>query len=228
MMDIRRLSTVVNLLYKPWLTISENPFYDIDKVCPELTKITQSYVDINRESQALENMHLPQYHEIDGRQHIISAATEKRWNVFMLHILGIDNPKSNIYCPKTLSLVKSVPNVMQAFFSILEPGKSIPKHCGPYKGYLRYHLGLKIPKDNPPKIIVNEVDYTWSQGKAILFDDSLPHEVVNNAKEKRVILIIDILRPMPVIPHTINKFILMVIAKKTYAKKALDNVLLYD
>ena len=30
-------------------------------------------------------------------------------------------------------------------FSILAPGKRIPPHDGPYKGVLRYHLGLDGP-----------------------------------------------------------------------------------
>ena len=32
-----------------------------------------------------------------------------------------------------------------AFFSILAPGKHLPPHRGPYKGVMRYHLGLLIP-----------------------------------------------------------------------------------
>jgi aspartyl/asparaginyl beta-hydroxylase (cupin superfamily) len=36
--------------------------------------------------------------------------------------------------------------LFQAFFSILDGGKSIPRHAAPYRGYLRYHLGLKVPK----------------------------------------------------------------------------------
>ena len=34
--------------------------------------------------------------------------------------------------------------MMTAFFSILAPGKHIPPHRGPYKGLLRYHLGLQV------------------------------------------------------------------------------------
>jgi aspartyl/asparaginyl beta-hydroxylase (cupin superfamily) len=33
-----------------------------------------------------------------------------------------------------------------AFFSILAPGKHLPAHRGPYKGVMRYHLGLLIPE----------------------------------------------------------------------------------
>ena len=49
-----------------------------------------------------------------------------------------------------MPLVAGIPNLFQAFFSILEPGKSIPAHEGPYCGYLRYHLGLIVPEESPP------------------------------------------------------------------------------
>ena len=44
-----------------------------------------------------------------------------------------------------LAALRQVPNLLGAFFSILDPGKSIPAHDGPYTGYLRYHLALKVP-----------------------------------------------------------------------------------
>ena len=31
-------------------------------------------------------------------------------------------------------------------FSILEPGKHLPPHRGPYNGVLRLHLGLIVPE----------------------------------------------------------------------------------
>ena len=46
----------------------------------------------------------------------------------------------------TCRVLEGVPNLLQAFFSVLDPGKSIPLHKGPYLGYLRYHLGLHSPQ----------------------------------------------------------------------------------
>src|SRR4029453_17045489 len=100
-----------------------------------------------------------------------------------------------------------VPNLIQAFFSILEPGKSIPEHEGPYRGYLRYHLGLRVPKDDPPKLVVNGRDYVWKEGEAVLFADSWPHSVVNHSAEIRAVLIVDIRRPLPAIPDRVNRFV---------------------
>ena len=38
------------------------------------------------------------------------------------------------------------PGMKTAFFSILAPGKHIPAHRGPFKGVIRYHLGLMVPE----------------------------------------------------------------------------------
>jgi aspartyl/asparaginyl beta-hydroxylase (cupin superfamily) len=39
--------------------------------------------------------------------------------------------------------------MVQAFFSILDPGKSVPENEGPYLGYLRYNLGLAGTEEKP-------------------------------------------------------------------------------
>ena len=48
--------------------------------------------------------------------------------------------------PRPPRLVESIPGMETAMFSILSPGKHIPPHTGPYKGVLRYHLGLLDPR----------------------------------------------------------------------------------
>jgi aspartate beta-hydroxylase/beta-hydroxylase len=100
-------------------------------------------------------------------------------------------------CPRTTGLLDKIPGLFEAFFSILEGGKSIPPHEGPYRGYLRYHRGLIVPEKAPPSIRLRDQICTWKEGRSILFDDSWNHEVINHCGEDRVILIVDIRRPMP-------------------------------
>jgi aspartyl/asparaginyl beta-hydroxylase (cupin superfamily) len=195
-------------------------FFDIKSFYPELDVVTQAYPVIRREFEALiaEAPELPQYHEIDATERSISATTPKRWTVFMLEILGHKPEANRARCPETCRVLAQVPNLIEAFFSILEPGKSIPEHEGPYLGYLRYHLGLRVPKDDPPKLIVNRQDYVWKEGEAVLFDDSWPHSVVNHAKEMRAVLIVDVRRPLPKAPDRFNRFITDVLARHTYGR----------
>ncbi|WP_426760092.1 aspartyl/asparaginyl beta-hydroxylase domain-containing protein, partial [Pseudomonas aeruginosa] len=131
----------------------------------------------------------PRYHDIDPGESAISNTTEKNWNVFMLYLLGYQLKEARLLCPELCNLLEGIPHLIQAFFSILEPGKSIPLHEGPYIGYLRYHLGIHVPQNNPPQILVNNQTYTWKEGEAVLFDDSWPHEVRNTSDDYRAVLI---------------------------------------
>jgi aspartyl/asparaginyl beta-hydroxylase (cupin superfamily) len=99
-------------------------------------------------------------------------------------------------CPNTAALIDGIPNVFQAFFSILEGGKSLPAHRSPYWGYLRYHLAIEVPDSGPtPRMRVNDRWLSWCEGKGMLFDDSWEHELINENPELRSVLIVDIARP---------------------------------
>ncbi|MEL7148503.1 MAG: aspartyl/asparaginyl beta-hydroxylase domain-containing protein, partial [Bacteroidota bacterium] len=127
-------------------------------------------------------------------------------------------------CPETTRILKQVPNLFQAFFSVLEGGKSILSHHGPYMGYLRYHLGLIVPENDPPSIKILDEVYTWQEGESMIFDDTLKHEVINYSTDIRVVLIVDILRPMPLIPHLINWFTTRFLIKNVYGKTVIKNL----
>ncbi len=115
--------------------------------------------------------------------------------------------------------------MLQAFFSILEPGKSIPAHDGPYLGYLRYHLALRVPAQHPPKIRIKDTWYTWKSGESVMFDDSWNHEVVNPSTEFRVVLIVDVMRPMGWLAHATNHLLTRVIGPRTEeARQAVANM----
>ena len=76
----------------------------------------------------------------------------------------------------------------------------------------------------PPKLIVNAQEYVWKAGEATMFDDSWPHEVINESSEPRVVLIVDVLRPLPLVPSLLNKFIIYGLARPTYYRGVLRRV----
>lgn len=203
-----RLSALIGSLFLASAGGERRPvFFDISKTYPSLGRVTDGADVIRAELETLlaERVKIPRYHDVDGYQEMISGAENgSEWRVFMLCGFGENVPANAARCPNTMSIVRQVPNVVQAFFSILEPGKSVPAHQGPMAGLLRYHLGLKIPSADPPVFRVHTTRYTWQDGDAILFDDTWNHEVINNSKELRVVLIIDILRPMPILLHAMN------------------------
>ena len=227
-MDYHYFKDKLNNLYARYIGREQRPtFFDINQTSPTLNEITQHFSTIKQEFEHVlsQNQELPRYHDIDPGEAKISNACEKKWSVYMLYLLGYQFEEAQTLCPTLCRLLKKIPHLTQAFFSILEPGKSIPLHEGPYLGYLRYHLGIHVPKNNPPQIIVNKQPHTWHEGEAGLFDDSWPHQVDNQSDDFRAVLIIDILRPMPLLPHLINRFTTNVIARYAYGRKVMQRAL---
>ena len=102
--------------------------------------------------------------------------------------------------------MREIPGMKTAMFSILSPRKHILDHRGPYKGVLRYHLGLIVPEDAEScRIRVGEDFRHWEEGKSMIFDDTFNHEVWNDTDETRVVLFVDVLRPLPEPEATINR-----------------------
>lgn len=178
-------------------------FFDAASTMPELLEIDRNLPAIRAELQALlaERERIPRYHDIDAKQASISANTEGEaasWRTYMVqvHWAGdrLPNRKS---CPRTAAILDTIPDVIAGFFSILEPGKQIPAHNGPAYWYLRYHTALVVPREAPPRLRVKDQWYTWKDGESVLFDDSWNHEVENESDELRVVLVTDVLRPLP-------------------------------
>jgi aspartyl/asparaginyl beta-hydroxylase (cupin superfamily) len=201
-------------------------FFDIDQVCPQLRELDRHYPVIRQELLALlpDKDRIPRYHDLDRTQYRISGNQEgKDWKVFMLYAMG-EKPEANrARCPQTSALLEKIPNLFQAFFSILDPGKSVPAHNGPYRGYLRYHLALVVPEKNPPTIRIKDQYHTWQEGKSVVFDDSWDHEVFNQSDSVRVVLIVDFLRPMPLPFDSINRLFNLLV-RQVYAKKMLEKM----
>jgi aspartate beta-hydroxylase/beta-hydroxylase len=197
-------------------------FYEIDRVNPALNELTRNFESIRTEFERLldDRVPMPAYHELDAGETPISdvVAPQRRWNVYMLYILGYRPARNRARCPRTCALLERIPDLVQAFFSVLEPHKPVPRHEGPYLGYLRYHLGLCVPERNPPQLIVNGQPYTWRTGEAVLFDDSWPHEVVNRSDGLRAVLIVDVLRPLPPLPAAVNRFVTQSLMRPLYAR----------
>jgi beta-hydroxylase len=73
-------------------------------------------------------------------------------------------------CPRTAA--------QTAVFSILAPRSHIPEHCGPYKGVIRYHLGLIVPKpERACRVRIVGPTAHWEEGKRMFFHGTFPHEV---------------------------------------------------
>lgn len=146
------------------------------------------------------------------------------WKSYFLVARGEPIPLHAEQCPATLQALNSVPNLINAFFSILKPGTVIPPHRGPYAGLMRYHLGLIVPTGDV-RIRVDQTICQWQEGKSLFFDDSFEHEVWNRTSETRVILFVDFARPLPGILGHLNQAMLEVFKLTPAAREAHQFVL---
>lgn len=127
------------------------------------------------------------------------------WQTFNLVMFDQDVPCNAARCPTTVALLRRVPGMQSALFSILAPGARIPPHHDPSKGVIRYHLALQVPKDRDRCFIsVAGQKYHWEEGKGVLLEDAFEHWAQNDSDEDRVVLFVDILRPLTGIPKALQ------------------------
>jgi aspartyl/asparaginyl beta-hydroxylase (cupin superfamily) len=67
------------------------------------------------------------------------------------------------------------------------------------------------------------VKHYYKEGQGIMFDDTFPHDVINDSDEIRVILFLDIARNMPWYLDGLNQLILNIAARGTHLKKMREN-----
>src|SRR5580704_11804727 len=140
--------------------------------------------------------HLPNIQEISPRQWNLSR--NDGWKSYFFFVLGHRIDESYKRCPETGKLLDSIPGLSLAFFSVLAPRMHIKAHRGSYKGVVRCHFGLIVPEPQTDvRMRVLDKMIYWEEGKCVIFDDTHKHEVWNDTNGIRVVLLLDVCRPMP-------------------------------
>lgn len=138
---------------------------------------------------------LPGFHEI--ATDVYQTSSDNGWKTFMLAGYGLTSAANIATCPETWRICQKIPGLLTVMFSILEPGKHLAPHRGPYNGVLRLHLGLIVPEPREKLgIRVGSDFYRWEEGKAVIFDDAYEHEAWNRTPHTRVVLFVDFIKPM--------------------------------
>jgi ornithine lipid ester-linked acyl 2-hydroxylase len=163
--------------------------------------------------------HLPNFQDISPD--VGTITDDDQWKTLFFHGYGYRSEANCRRCPGTAALLEQVPGLTTAFFSILYPHKHVDEHRGPYRGVLRYHLGLKIPQDiEACGISVGGEVRHWTEGGSLVFDDGYQHFVWNDTDEERVVLFVDVVRPFRRPAAEVNRALLKAISVSPFVRDA--------
>jgi aspartyl/asparaginyl beta-hydroxylase (cupin superfamily) len=142
-------------------------------------------------------------------------ARDNSWRSFFIWGYGYRHDENALRCPETARIVERIPNLVSAFYSIHVPGLHIPRHRGVTKGIVNCHLALKIPREREKCwMSLADRDYLWTDGKAVW----------NNTDETRIILLIQVLRPMRFPGSAVARMFFKLIQLSPFVQDARRNI----
>jgi aspartyl/asparaginyl beta-hydroxylase (cupin superfamily) len=216
-----RLLKQVNRAIARQSKLPVQPFYEPSDF-PWVAPIERGWATIRAELDALlaHTEALPNFQDISTDQY--NLTDDDRWKTYFFYGYGFRSDANCARCPETTRLIETIPGMETAMFSILAPGKHIPPHDGPYKGVLRYHLGLVVPDAPVDRVgirVGGEVAH-WAEGASLVFDDTYQHEAWNDTDQTRVVLFVDVVRPLREPMRTFNAAVIKVIGWSPFIQDA--------
>jgi beta-hydroxylase len=203
--------------------VGNPPIYD-NAVFPWTKAIEREWRAIRAELDRVltRQQDLPGFHEI--ATDVASISQDRGWKTFFLSGYGFKSGPNIARCPDTWRICQNIPGLITVMFSILEPGKHLPPHRGPYNGVLRLHLGLIVPEPRDALGIRVEKDvYRWKEGEAVIFDDAYEHEAWNRTPHTRVVLFVDFRKPLRFPANFFNWLLLHLAMFTPFIREGMDN-----
>ena len=184
------------LLFSHLSAIPISPIVERDVIqayFPEVKILEDNWKAIRQEYFKLQNEITPIKDDLFFKR----IVSDTKWKKFYLKWYNDIPTETRDRTPVTSQLLDQCPSIQLAMFSILEPNAIITPHRGIYNGVLRVHLGLSCPTQEEGCVLtINGTPYGWQDGKCLVWDDTYVHEVVNKSKKDRIILFLDINRPL--------------------------------
>lgn len=178
-------------------------FFDVSQF-PGTAVLENNWRAIRRELESL-----PQSSFIPWKETFLYSTG---WDVFGLYAFGKRVEENCRACPETAAVIEQIPGIVTAGFSSLKPQTHIQPHVGYDYDYsdsgqlerrelndkvLRCHLALVVPPALTHfgcAIRVGEEIENWTEGKCLVFDDTIEHEAWNRTEGTRVVLIVDFMK----------------------------------
>jgi ornithine lipid ester-linked acyl 2-hydroxylase len=214
-----RLILILERIIEKASLVGLEPFLDPGQF-PWVDDVERQWPVIRRELDTVLVRHaeLPNFQDISTDQ--AALTDDDRWKTYFFRAYGVRAKGNCARCPETAKILDRIPGMTTAMFSILSPGKHIPEHRGPYRGVLRYHLGLLVP--DPPDgsgIEVGGAVEHWREGGSLLFDDTYLHRAWNDTDGVRVVLFVDVVRPLRAPVSWLNRLVISAISLSPYVQR---------
>ncbi len=186
------------LKLKPWYAIFEErfngdePWFLDPQDYPEVMELEHHWKEIYEEVKIL----LEEKGRLKPYPHHAMSFPPGDWKALSFLFWGLKVRRNRECCPKLIALLNQIPHLTAASLSVLEPKTKIHPHFGDTNAIARIHLGLDIPGSAPDCAFqVGEEIRSWHNGTIHLFTDAHFHMAWNYTEQRRVILILDVMRP---------------------------------
>jgi beta-hydroxylase len=138
--------------------------------------------------------HVPRVHDLVPKTGMHYPVSDWRHVTLKYNGLVIDD-----HCalfPSAAKILDLVPGISLLAISVLRPGEVVASHAHIYRGFLIFHLGLKIPAQNPDCALrVHGEARSWEEGRILVIDPTYEHDAWNRTDEDRIIVLCEFSRP---------------------------------
>lgn len=176
------------------------PILDAATYFPDVEKFAAAWRAIRAEADAVMQhfASIPRFHDIMPEQADISANDGRDWRLYVLKAYGVAHRAHLASCPRLAAILDNAPDVLSASLSFMESGKHVPPHRGPFRGVIRFYMGLSVPRraDGTPAALltIDGEEHRIGDGEWLLWDDTYCHEVLNAGDTIRSVLLLDVAR----------------------------------
>lgn len=143
--------------------------------------------------------------DISSRQNAL--ANGQQWFAVPLKVYGRAIPEVATRFPIANSMIGMLPGCRSAMFSVFGPGTELSPHTGVTRAVLRVLLPLRIPDGDCGMTVAGQT-IQLSEGRCVVFDDYFEHSAWNRTAENRIVLFLDIDRPLRWPFYSLNRLIL--------------------
>lgn len=210
------------------LPLSDAPILDIN---PRWREYIRSHHQVFLEEyDAFASKFTVAHHRDNVGGYASSIDKYDKWNSIVLRLFDHDTKFAQMF-PNTMRVLNSAgEHIPSIIFSTLAPGAVLDPHRGVTKSVLRYHLGLRVPRDfNECYISLwdesgEEFRHSWEDGRDIVFDDNYLHGVQNRTEEPRTVLFLDVRRSYVDSQHQKIRDRLLRLGRKTVRHNEINNI----